>query len=134
MRLPGARRLCASTRWLVLRADLVDRPVRGCRRNRDLRGGDSRAGLPVERNPPDPSCAPRRVAGATIIIRDPSGSQVAAAITAADGAFFVALPPGAYVVDPQPVPGLMGAAPTQDATVSDASVAVVNLDYDTGIC
>ncbi len=88
---------------------------------------------PVERNPPDPSCAPRPVAGATIIIRDGSGAQVAAAVTGTDGAFSVALPQGDYVVDPMPVRGLMGTAARQSVSVAAGSVTVIQLDYDTGI-
>lgn len=88
---------------------------------------------PVERNPPDPSCGPRPVAGATIVIRDGSGAQVAAAVTGADGAFSVALPPGDYVVDPLPVQGLMGTAAQQSVSVAAGSVTVIQLDYDTGI-
>ena len=88
---------------------------------------------PVEKNPPDPSCAPRPIVGATIVIRDGSGAQVAVAISKADGTYFVALPPGAYVVDPQPVQGLMGTAAKQPATVTSGSITDVPLDYDTGI-
>ena len=88
---------------------------------------------PVERIPPDPSCAPRPVVGATIVIRDGSGSQVAAAISGADGTYFVAVPPGSYLVDPQAVPGLLGTAPQQPATVVAGSITDVPLDYDTGI-
>ena len=88
---------------------------------------------PVERTPPDPACAPRPVAGATIVIRDGSGTQVAVAISGADGTYFVAVPPGEYVVAPQPVPGLLGTAPTQPATVAAGTVTEVALDYDTGI-
>jgi hypothetical protein len=98
-------------------------------------GGTVTAGpvCPVERNPPDPGCAPRPVAGATIVIRDGSGTQAAVAISGADGAYFVALPPGQYVVDPRPVEGLLGTAAPQPASVSDGAVTVVQLDYDTGI-
>jgi hypothetical protein len=88
---------------------------------------------PVERNPPDPSCAPRPVAGATIVIRDGSGSQVAVAITGQDGTWFVAVPPGDYVVDPQPVQGLLGTAARQPARVEAGAITTVPLDYDTGI-
>ena len=88
---------------------------------------------PVERNPPDPSCAPRPVVGATIVIRDGSGSQVAVAISKADGTYFVAVPPGAYVVDPQPFQGLLGIAAQRQATVTNGSITDVPLDYDTGI-
>jgi hypothetical protein len=98
-------------------------------------GGTVTAGpvCPVERNPPDPGCAPRPVAGATIVIRDGSGAQVAAAISGADGAFFVSLSPGDYVVDPRPVQGLLGTAAQQPASVTAGAVTVVQLDYDTGI-
>ena len=88
---------------------------------------------PVERNPPDPACAPRPVAGATIVIRNGSGAQVAAAVSGADGAFVVELPPGNYVVEPKPVEGVLGTAAQQDVTVDAGSVAVIQLDYDTGI-
>ena len=97
--------------------------------------GSATAGpvCPVERNPPDPSCAPRPVTGATIVIRDGAGSQVAVAISSADGSYSVSLPPGAYVVDPQPVPGLLGAAAKADATVVAWAFTEVPLEYDTGI-
>ncbi len=88
---------------------------------------------PVERNPPDPSCAPRLVVGATIVIRDGSGSQIAVAISGADGTYSVAVPPGNYLVDPQAVPGLLGTAPQQPATVVAGAITDVPLDYDTGI-
>jgi hypothetical protein len=88
---------------------------------------------PVERNPPDPSCAPRPVVGATIVIRDGSGAQVAVAISDADGRYFAVLPPGDYLVDPQPVTGLMGTAGKQPATVVVGSITDVPLEYDTGI-
>ena len=88
---------------------------------------------PVEKNPPDPACAPHPVAGATIVFRDGSGAQVAAAVTGADGAFLVELPPGEYVIDAKPVPGLLGTAPQQNVSVAEGSVTIVQLDYDTGI-
>jgi hypothetical protein len=98
-------------------------------------GGRATAGpvCPVERNPPDPSCAPRPVVGATIVIRNGSGAQVAVAISNADGGYFVSLPAGSYVVDPQPVQGLLGTAPQQPATVTSGSITDIQLDYDTGI-
>jgi hypothetical protein len=39
----------------------------------------------VETIPPDPACAPRPVAGAVILIRDASGTEVARTTTGADG-------------------------------------------------
>ena len=63
-------------------------------------GGIATAGpvCPVERVPPDPKCVPRPVAGAVVVVRDGAGREVARATTAADGRFFVAVPPGTYVV------------------------------------
>ena len=67
------------------------------------------------------------------MIRDGSGSQVAVAISGADGSYFVSLPPGDYVVDPQPVSGLLGTAGKQQASVVTGAITDVQLDYDTGI-
>jgi hypothetical protein len=88
---------------------------------------------PVERVPPDPSCAPRPVADAEIVIRDPSGSEIARARTGADGAFFVAVAPGTYQVEPQPVQGLMGTPGPQGVTVDAGRDVTVDVVYDTGI-
>ena len=98
-------------------------------------GGIATAGpvCPVEQNPPDPKCAPRPVAGATIVIRDGSGAQVAVAISDQGGRYFVALPPGQYLIDPQPVQGLLGTAAKQPAGVAAGAITDVALDYDTGI-
>jgi hypothetical protein len=98
-------------------------------------GGIATAGpvCPVEKIPPDPSCAPRPVAGAILVVRDPSGSEIARATTAADGTFFVDLRPGGYTVEPQAVTGLMGTARPQSVTVIGAVVSTIQIDYDTGI-
>ena len=88
---------------------------------------------PVEKNPPDPACAPRPVPGAVLVVRDPSGSEVARVTTGADGTFSVAVGPGAYTVVPQPVEGMMGTAAPVDVTVATGSVATIEIGYDTGI-
>lgn len=88
---------------------------------------------PVERVPPDPACAARPVANATIVIRDASGTVVAQTITASDGSFFVAVPPGDYQMEPQPVAGLVGGAQPQAVTVREGAATSVQLEYDTGI-
>ena len=49
---------------------------------------------PSSRNPPDPACAERPVAGAVIVVRDGYGAEVARATTAADGTFLVGVPGG----------------------------------------
>jgi hypothetical protein len=89
---------------------------------------------PVETNPPDPSCAPRPVAGAVIVVRDASGGEVARATTGPDGTFAIAVAPGRYVVEALPVTGLMGTpAPQADVTVAPGAPTTVDFDYDTGI-
>ena len=87
---------------------------------------------PVERVPPDPSCAARPVAGAVVVIQDAVGSEVARTTTNADGQFAVEVPPGDYVVVAQPAKGLMGTPQPQPVTVG-AGHASVDLSYDTGI-
>lgn len=87
---------------------------------------------PVER-PGDPDCAPRPVAGASVAILDGQGNTVATVVTDAAGSAFAAVPAGHYVVQPQPVQGLMGTAEAQNATVADGAASPVALSYDTGI-
>ncbi len=90
---------------------------------------------PVERLPPDPACAPRPVAGATVVVLDPLGQEVARATTGADGTFLVSVPAGHLRVEAAPVAGLMGAPPPIDAIVPSGAGAwaQVALVYDTGI-
>jgi len=86
---------------------------------------------PVER-PGDPACAPRPVAGATILIRDATGADVATIVTDAAGRFQVPLPPGFYTVVGQPLEGLMGNRGPLDVQVAEGDVTI-ELSYDTGI-
>jgi len=88
---------------------------------------------PVETTPPDPACAPRPVAGAVLIARDQTGREIGRTTTAADGTFFLALEPGAYVLEPQPVAGMMGTAPPVAVAVNPAARTTVEIVYDTGI-
>ncbi len=88
---------------------------------------------PVETIPPDPVCAPRPVAGATVIVQDGQHKSVATVVLDARGAAVVALPVGEYVVQPQRVAGLMGTAAATDVTVVDGTLTPVVLSYDTGI-
>lgn len=98
-------------------------------------GGVATAGpvCPVEKNPPDPACAPRPVPGAVLVIRDVSGTEVARVTTGADGTFFADLAAGGYVVEPQAVEGLMGTAGPQSVTVNDGVASTIQIGYDTGI-
>jgi len=52
---------------------------------------------PVERASPDPSCAPRPIQGAVIVVRDASGAQVDRTVTNAAGMYFSAVGAGTYV-------------------------------------
>jgi hypothetical protein len=73
------------------------------------------------------------VAGAVVIVRDAAGAEIARVTTDADGAYFADVPAGGYVVEPQPVQGLMGTPGSQSITVNDGITARLDLGYDTGI-
>ncbi len=88
---------------------------------------------PVESNPPDPACAARPVAGATIAIKDSSGATAAEGRTGLTGAVDLAVSPGIYTVEARPVEGLMGTPDPVSVTVTDGLRAIVELGYDTGI-
>jgi hypothetical protein len=98
-------------------------------------GGVATAGpvCPVEKNPPDPACAPRPVEGAIVVFRDAAGAEVARTTTAADGTFFAELPAGIYVVTPQPAKGLLGTPGPESVTVTDGATVRLDVAYDTGI-
>jgi hypothetical protein len=89
---------------------------------------------PVERDPPDPACAERAVAGAILVFTDPTGAEVTRATSDAEGAFSVELAPGAYLLTPQPVEGLMGTPAAIDVQVEAGQpMTEVQVSYDTGI-
>ncbi len=88
---------------------------------------------PVERIPPDPSCAPRPVAGAVLVVSDLAGREVARATSSATGEYRIPLPAGSYVLTPQPTQGLMGTPAPVDVTVEAGAPATVDIQYDTGI-
>jgi hypothetical protein len=89
---------------------------------------------PVERTPPDPACADRPVVGAAIILRDLAGAEVARARTDLDGGFTFTVAPGRYLLEPQPVEGLMGTAPPLQVTVeAGGETSELAVSYDTGI-
>ena len=90
---------------------------------------------PVERYPPDPACAPRPVAGATIVVRDGGGREIARTTSGGDGTYRVAVRAGTVQVEAGPVPGVMR-APAPIVVVVPAGPAAwvrVDLSYDTGI-
>jgi hypothetical protein len=90
---------------------------------------------PVERNPPDPSCAPRPVAGAVIVATDASGQEVARAATATDGSYMMTVSgTGTFVITGLAIAGLLGVPAPATVTLAYPSTTVhVDLRYDTGI-
>jgi hypothetical protein len=88
---------------------------------------------PVVTDPPDPSCADRPVSGAELIVLTSSGAEVMRATSDADGIFVLHLPPGGYVLEPQPVEGLLGTANPVAFSVDEAGAADLVVSYDTGI-
>ena len=87
---------------------------------------------PVER-PDDPACAPRPVAGAVLVIRAADGSEIARFASDANGGFGQELPVGDYVLEAQPVQGLMGTPAPLPFRVDDGRAAELDISYDTGI-
>jgi hypothetical protein len=90
---------------------------------------------PVETVPPNPACAPRPVAGATILVTNPAGVTVARAISTTDGSYRLELAPGTYELGPQPVTGesMRAPAPTSITIGPGTGTLVVDFSYDTGI-
>ena len=89
---------------------------------------------PVQRDPPDPNCAERPVAGAVLVFTDAAGTEVGRVTSAADGSFSVELAPGTYRVTAQPVEGLMGTPAPMDAEVAAGQpMTELQVSYDTGI-
>ena len=86
---------------------------------------------PVEQSSPDPSCAPRPVGNAEVIVRDPAGDEAARGTTDADGRLTFSLPGGAYWVEPQPVEGLLGTPEAQAISLRGGGGLI--FEYDTGI-
>jgi len=67
-----------------------------------------------------------------VVVND-AGERIAAVTTGDDGRFSVELPPGRYELEPQPVDGLLGTAPSLDVILTTAYPADVTVSYDTGI-
>lgn len=83
--------------------------------------------------PNDPRCQPSAVTGAVIVVRAAGGAEVARAETDAAGTVFIEVPAGDYVVEAQPVEGMMGTPEPLDVTVADGAGTLAALAYDTGI-
>jgi hypothetical protein len=88
---------------------------------------------PVVAVPPKPGCEPRPVANASVVLRSPTGAELATATSNEQGEIGFQLPPGAYYIEPQPVEGLMGTAQPLAFSVVAGETLEINVDYDTGI-
>jgi hypothetical protein len=69
---------------------------------------------------------------AVLVVTDSEDREVARATAAADGTFSIPLPPGEYVILPQPGDPFPQASPV-DVTVVPGQFAEVQINYDTGI-
>ncbi len=87
---------------------------------------------PVAQSPPDPACDDQPVAGAVLVITDVDGKEVGRVESNREGRFITRLPAGVYVLQPQPVDGLLGTAPPQEFVVESEPIELV-IGYDTGI-
>lgn len=85
---------------------------------------------PVETTPPDPSCAPRPLAGVELKL---SGPRTVILISNADGLAIGTLPAGSYTVTPQPTKLAMGTAGAFDLIVPASGSIGATATYDTGI-
>jgi hypothetical protein len=69
---------------------------------------------------------------AVLVVTDSDDKEVARATAAADGTFTIPLPPGEYVILPQPGNPFPQAQPL-DVTVVPGQFAEVQVNYDSGI-
>jgi hypothetical protein len=90
---------------------------------------------PVEKQPPDPACAPRPVAAATVLLSPADGREIllGRGVTDARGIVTFDIGPGDYLVTGMEMAGLMGGRVEAKATVVAGRTASVLLEYDTGI-
>lgn len=86
-------------------------------------------------SPSATDCGDRPVAGAIVVIRaSPTGAELIRVVTDAAGNFEVTLVPGLYLLEPQPVEGLLGTAPPVSLDLrADQRPEPVVFTYDTGI-
>lgn len=88
---------------------------------------------PVVTDPPDPACADRPVADATLVVEVVGSGEVARITTDVDGLFEISLPPGGYTLVPHPVAGLLGTAPPESFEIQPDETTDLTVVYDTGI-
>jgi len=88
---------------------------------------------PVERNPPDPQCAPRPVGNSEIVLHDPSGAEVDRGTTDSAGMVAFQVPAGAYYAQPAADQGFIGSADGAALSVAAGQTMSVVILLDTGI-
>ena len=77
----------------------------------------------------DPSCNDRPVAGATIVVLDARGTEIARLVTDVNGNYAVALPAGPYTIEPQPVEGFMRVARPHPGHRRRRAIASVDINF-----
>jgi len=87
---------------------------------------------PVEK-PGDPACAPKPLPGATILVMDANGKVLDKVTADAQGAAFIALDAGSYVIGAEGTSGMMGGPQQQPVSIKAGRISQVTLLYDTGI-
>jgi hypothetical protein len=88
---------------------------------------------PVERFPPDPACAPKRVPNVSVEIVDDQGNPQGMVVLDGTGQQSVSLEPGTYTVTAQGATGFMSGPEPQRVVVEPGRITDVTLTYDTGI-
>ena len=88
---------------------------------------------PVEQIPPDPNCAARAVANASVTLYAADGTEIDTATTGADGMVAFEVPAGAYYVVAEQVEGYMGTPEPQAFSTAGGDTVGLLMSYDTGI-
>ncbi len=90
---------------------------------------------PVERQPPDPACAPRPVAGARVVVTPADGREIVVGQGTTDerGVLVLEMAAGQYLVGASQVEGRFGVPQNVPADVTAGRTTSVLLEYDTGI-
>jgi hypothetical protein len=88
---------------------------------------------PVERDPPDPGCAPRPVVGAEIVVYTAVGSEAARGTSDDEGMVTLDIPAGAYYADASSSDQAMGTPESQAFAVVGGDQISLLFSYDTGI-
>lgn len=88
---------------------------------------------PVQQSPPDPECEDAPVVGADVVLTRLGSDAQITLTTDGAGEIFIAVEPGAWIITPQPVDGLLGTAAPIEVMVQSNQTTEVLAAYDTGI-